>query len=105
MSSRLVRAGRAVSRVTARVSVAALLIGVWSTRAHGQCTMTGGPVQFAPGGGGGIAAKPLKFGNGGYANSLDLYTSGSTKRLIVMENYGYGVYDASNPAAPVVIGY
>jgi PKD repeat protein len=68
--------------------------------------MTGGPVKFPFGG---AVSKPTKFGTGGYANGLDIYQAtniqGSPRRAMVMENYGYGIYDLSNPTSPVVLGY
>jgi PKD repeat protein len=89
--------------VRVAVVVAVLTIAAWTPRSDGQCTLSS-PVRFDPSTVGSIA-RPTRFGDGGFANGLDLYQVNGTKRLIVMENYGYGTYDASNPSLPFPIAY
>lgn len=69
--------------------------------AAAQCVM-GTPYQFEPP----IDGYPTtnRF-LPGFSDSFDLYRSGSSKRMIIRENYGFLVYDLEIPDRPSQVGY
>ena len=93
---------RWVRRASVVPVLTALLAGLWSSNALAQCTLNGSPRAFEPALG---ADKPGRF-LPGYTNAIEMYKApGSTRKLVVMENYGYAVLDASNPGSPNVLAY
>ncbi|MEO6325312.1 MAG: PKD domain-containing protein [Thermoanaerobaculia bacterium] len=81
----------------------AFVCGAMERPVAAQCTVTSPLRQFAPSG------NPLGYGpsghfKSGFATTIEMYTSGGAKKLIMHENFGYTTYDLSNPGAPVSSG-
>src|SRR5512141_3203397 len=67
-----------------------------------QCTLVAPPLPFEPSPPG--AARPWNL-YGGHNSDLGLYSSGASRRLVMIETWGYSVLDLANPASPTALLY
>jgi hypothetical protein len=70
--------------------------------AAAQCTFTGAPGTFEPAPSG--VGRPGSLA-GGYTNLVDMFQVGGSRRLMVMESFGFGIINVTNPDSPTALMY
>ncbi|HSB64220.1 MAG TPA: hypothetical protein VLJ18_08640 [Thermoanaerobaculia bacterium] len=93
---------RLAKRAFAGILAGAALLAVPGGPAAGQCTLTAPPASFEPSPPG--AARPWQL-YAGHNNDVQVYSVGASRRLLMMETFGYSVLDISNPASPYALLY
>jgi hypothetical protein len=93
---------RLAKRAFAGILACAALVALPGGPAEAQCTLTAPPASFEPSPPG--AARPWQL-YAGHNNDLQLYSVGASRRLLMMETFGYSVLDISNPASPTALLY
>jgi hypothetical protein len=90
-------------RAFAGILAGAALLALPGGPAAAQCTLVSPPLAFEPSPPG--AARPWQL-YAGHNNELQLYSSGASRRLLMIETFGYSVLDlSSNPASPTALLY